>query len=463
MAHWNPLSAPQSPDGALLYVKVAFAESSYTIFLTDLIRIWVEKLDRRAIMRRAMDENTTIDPTNGPDQLRHLLEHIEKCLQGDPDTRTVISSKSDMQNLKLTLTSKLPAPLEPFRWPITLKLEDQACFSFELLLPSLRVLQDYRQGLDGLLSVIKEKDSVIQKLQDKLEVAGIDIGAGFPGIGSSKASKSSRAAYLRAVPGLKEFSYEDWVQEAPGLVHDPHAHDILPRLTDMNTLNAAAWWERLPASDTEIDDYVADSQAKASSGTQFSVPERQKSSRKGSASSTTTEGEFFVETKEDVSVPTKQEVVPESLEEISNHGTTTTPLDENERLKQPAKRIGKLGGKRASPGPASLESTPAPKTSNPPTSPPRKVSKLGRIGGASKANETRTSPQSDPQTAAPSNTQVKRESSVENEVVAGASRDRQREERETSEERANRRRAELKRQLEEKKKAAGTKKKQRKF
>lgn len=469
MASWKPLPTKRRNADASLYVKTLVVESSYAIYLTDLTHIWLEKLDRRAIMRRAMDENTTIDPTNGPDQLKHLLDHIEKCLHGDSGTRVVFSSKSDMQTLKLTLTSKLPAPLEPLRWPVTLKLDGQASFSAELLLPALTSLQDYRQAVDGLVSVIKEKDNVIQKLQDKLEVTGVDLRAVFPGFGLSKASKPSTADYHRKVPGLKEFLYESWAQHAPGLHRDPIAHDHSPRLVGANGLSVDPWWENLPASDAEDEDLVPDSQAKSNSGTQFSVPERKKSPRKGSRSSTSTEEDGPAPSTERYSPrnsPASREVVAESLEEPNLFGPEVDLAEGKDSVKHPKNRIGKLGGKTASSGPAPAvsPSDPAPVTTGQQISPPKKLSKLGKIGGASKNSEAADSPSKLQAAQAETSTEatVKREFSLGDDPGQDANHD-ARAERETSEDRANRRRTELKRQMEEKKKVSGTKKKQRKF
>jgi hypothetical protein len=75
-----------------LLVKASFSKNGYTICLTDLSRMWVEKLDKNAIVTRARRRNCSIDPSDDTEQYGILLEKIQNVLQQRSGTDLAISS-----------------------------------------------------------------------------------------------------------------------------------------------------------------------------------------------------------------------------------------------------------------------------------------------------------------------------------------------------------------------------------
>ena len=86
---WQPLDVGTSADAHLppLLISKTFEANSYTIYLTDLTHIWVESLDHAGMLRRAEEENTSIDPTDSS-QLRILLNKLALALSSSPKTAT---------------------------------------------------------------------------------------------------------------------------------------------------------------------------------------------------------------------------------------------------------------------------------------------------------------------------------------------------------------------------------------
>ena len=63
-----------------LLSRSSFQTQSYDIFVTDLTSVWSESLDRRQIIRRALNEDTSIDPSQDSTQLKILLDKIKAGL-----------------------------------------------------------------------------------------------------------------------------------------------------------------------------------------------------------------------------------------------------------------------------------------------------------------------------------------------------------------------------------------------
>lgn len=62
---WRPL--PTFPDLPALLISPGFhvESSSYSLAITDLANIWTESLDRKGILRRSLNEDTSIDISDG--------------------------------------------------------------------------------------------------------------------------------------------------------------------------------------------------------------------------------------------------------------------------------------------------------------------------------------------------------------------------------------------------------------
>ncbi|MCJ1251327.1 hypothetical protein MMC30_008559 [Trapelia coarctata] len=211
-AHWRTLPLGSVSNLSLLLFKLNISASAYTIYLTDLTHIWTESLDRKRIIRRAFDENASIDPSEGPDQFKLLLDHIQGALEARTDTSLEIQlPKAAADTLTLNLKAKLPSPLDPLIWPVFLTRAPEGSFFDEFLFPGLRSLGSARSEVVSLISYIKEKDKVIAKLADKLEATGIELCTVFPSAAPSKRSKTAtREFVMNSVKGLRGFDEDRW-------------------------------------------------------------------------------------------------------------------------------------------------------------------------------------------------------------------------------------------------------------
>ncbi|MCJ1395606.1 hypothetical protein MMC18_008492 [Xylographa bjoerkii] len=204
-----------------LLVKHDITSSAYTIQVTDLTHIWTESLDRRQIIRRAFDENVSIDPSEGPGQLMKLLQEIEKALTGQPDTSLKIEYPTRPESITLKATVILPSPFPLLTWCFRFSSAPQELFTSEFLLPCLSELLRARSNVASLLTHIKDKDHVISRLTEKLEAAGIELTAVFPSAAPSRRSKANaHELVLASVRGLDEFDVKNWRNGVRALTED---------------------------------------------------------------------------------------------------------------------------------------------------------------------------------------------------------------------------------------------------
>ena len=223
MSHtWRVLSLPQ-PKGAAaafppLLISTAFTSGSYTIRLTDLTHIWIENLDRRAILRRSLNENTSIDPSDGADQLQIFLEKIELALRGGKDTALTISVQADDDvhdsqtppTIVLSLTVDLPGGLAPLKWRVYLKPAPQSALTSQLVVPIIKAQNKRMHEMVSLVELLKEKDHVIQRLVDRLEAQGTELGQIFPHAVGKLGKKFDRKKADERVKGLGSFGMDVW-------------------------------------------------------------------------------------------------------------------------------------------------------------------------------------------------------------------------------------------------------------
>ncbi|KAI9847737.1 MAG: hypothetical protein M1837_001985 [Sclerophora amabilis] len=216
---WKTLPlASKSASIPPLLMKSAFTTSGYSISVTDLTNIWSESLDRRAIIRRALNEDTSIDPSEDAGQLKILIGKIGSALDGERGTSLDVSGCSAENALILKISSLLPAPLQPLEWSAQLTLMPQRTVTNELLLPTLGAHMTLKVLISSLLDQLKEKDHVIGKFVDKAEPAGMDLGVVFPSTANLKSGKRvpSRSAAAKVVKGLGVFDENKWMDEIGG-------------------------------------------------------------------------------------------------------------------------------------------------------------------------------------------------------------------------------------------------------
>lgn len=255
---WKPLAAVSNVGtDAPLLIKHAFTATSYNVYLTDLSYIWSESLDRRQIIRRALDAETSIDPSEGTDQLNLLLQKINGALAGQYDSKLILSWSGKDEDLFLEISASLPAPLRSLEWRLCLVPAAPAMLTTELLLPCL-----YQQVLiisetRSLLESLKEKDHVISRLVDKLQSTGIELSSVFPGAAGLRSTKNanSREVAARTIKGLGEFDESKWRKDLrtsfspPARTSELVANIFSSNISEPFEINTeqevSMWWKRL--------------------------------------------------------------------------------------------------------------------------------------------------------------------------------------------------------------------------
>ena len=210
---WRPFLLARSHDGIPpLLVKYHFGPSDYDVWLTDLTYIWTESLDRRQILRKALDIDTSIDPSEDSTQLRLFLSSIADALRQRPGTNVTFDQSDNINQLALNTSTPLPHPLRPLEWSIVLKLAPQYKFASEFVSPLLSQQLIAKVEKISLLQQLREKDNVISKLIEKVQADGVDLGKVFPGAVSSKSTAGHTApgVVAKSIKGLQEFDYVRW-------------------------------------------------------------------------------------------------------------------------------------------------------------------------------------------------------------------------------------------------------------
>ncbi|KAI2465298.1 XLF-domain-containing protein [Annulohypoxylon bovei var. microspora] len=260
---WHPL--PIFPHLPALMISPRFASSSYTLYITDLASIWVESLDRRGILLRSLQENTSIDLSDGdPNQWTVFLSKLNTAFDPTlPDHHStslgisgLSSDTNDRGSFALDVTCVLPKPLKPLKWPIYLTKCPPVSTASELVLPLIQANHIRALEIQDLITRLKDKDAVITKLVDKLEANQIGLEHVFNSLSGKR--RPSRALAEDKVKGLAPFNEADWKsriaanqqlpQDVPSLIHKVFAETGLHQGVDTeispsDQLND--WWIKL--------------------------------------------------------------------------------------------------------------------------------------------------------------------------------------------------------------------------
>ncbi|KAF7162127.1 hypothetical protein CNMCM5623_007572 [Aspergillus felis] len=216
-------------------------------------------MSRRDILNRADEDATTIDPSENPDQLEVLLGKIGEALSGGPGSTASLENGLQEDSMKLTVSTKLPAPLRPLIWTIYLSKEPQYSTSQHLILPLLRAEAGWEARQRTLLDHLSKKDWVLGKLFDKIEGMGIDLSTIFPGISGLRKAHgdtllSQAANYIK---GVAPFHEQEWLDEVAKSSPDSViAANILAEVSgsadtrDIERLGPPpdSWWVKLAAT-----------------------------------------------------------------------------------------------------------------------------------------------------------------------------------------------------------------------
>lgn len=178
---WHPLPLTTSIRSAPpLLLQSTFTPTSYTLYLTDLTSVWSETLSKRDILTRAEKEGTSIDPSEDLSQLKILLEKLQHAVvKQDDDVDLELTSTSAPTRrecvLKLKTTTELPAPLRPLTWVFRLQPLPRVQYTNLFVLPLFGCISTLQDQTESLLSTIKDKDSLIERLTDQLKEHNLDV------------------------------------------------------------------------------------------------------------------------------------------------------------------------------------------------------------------------------------------------------------------------------------------------
>lgn len=263
-SYWKALklSSNESLTPTLL-VKSEFGSSHYKIHLSDLTYIWTESLERRQIVKRALNEDTSIDPSESADQLQLLLQNIQKALDEVKGATLSLCKSGLSQELILRTITPLPGALKPLVWPFHLMSAPQPLLTAELLQPCLSHQFIAKAQIASLKQLIRDKDHVISRLTDKMQSDGTDLSKIFPGASSlrSGANFHFRESASKFVKGLSEFDDEEWRKffrnstqipsELPEIFPQVFCSDLenIPKL-DIKNIDGT-WWQNLRNEDSQ--------------------------------------------------------------------------------------------------------------------------------------------------------------------------------------------------------------------
>ncbi|KPM45917.1 hypothetical protein AK830_g567 [Neonectria ditissima] len=229
---WRPLPLPSSPDLPVLLVSVDIDTAAYTVHVTDMANMWTESLDRKAICIRGWGENTSIDPSDTPDNMVKFLTSLKSALDtsqpGHDQTglKLIRASKSDAgdDGLTLKITCELPG-LKPLEWPIHLQKSPASAIATDLVLPLVQAHLTRQKEVESLVRMLGHKDAVLNKLLDKLDAMGTGLEHVFNPLSGKK--KVSRAAAADKVPGLAPFNRRRWNSDVSASDDGPNNTELL--------------------------------------------------------------------------------------------------------------------------------------------------------------------------------------------------------------------------------------------
>ena len=269
---WKPLQI-EHPHSSIppLLIKSEFGASSYKLWLTDLTYIWTESLDRRQIIQRALNVDTSIDPSEDSTQLRLLLQSIQDALVQRSGTAVDFVRSNDPKQLVMQTSTSLPGPLKPLEWRMILNSAPQSTLTAEFTIPLLSQQSHAKAEKASLLQQLRYKDNIISKLIEKMQSDGVDLSRVFPASVPGRLGTNPRQVLAKSVKGLAEFDLQEWqsrmindyktLEELRDLVSSTFNVDPIEAATESqisDTPSYRDWWtnlrhessQRTPVTDT---------------------------------------------------------------------------------------------------------------------------------------------------------------------------------------------------------------------
>jgi hypothetical protein len=361
---WYPLKLDAEDHLPALLISTAFEPSSYVVHLTDLTYIWSESLDHDDIIRRSEKEKTSIDPSDR-DQLAILLEKVKSGLEGETNTTLALKTSGDGQpTITLHITVRLPGGLAPLNWQIKLEPAPQLLLTNQLTIPLLQTQHERMREVADLITALKEKDHVIQKLMDKLDAQGTDIEQVFPHAGWKGGRKADRKRAEEKVRGLGAFDIEKWrggLEKEPwldgtSLIESVFAKGLLLAESKGTAAGIDNWWagiQGITVSNTKSELKASarpqvDSHQSLEDDDDFQVqatpPGLSKNPRNAHSLDSSTDSD------DDLPQPSQQSQI--------QHSFPISPPSASQNLissPRPVRKLGKVGGQREAPKAASMD------------------------------------------------------------------------------------------------------------
>ncbi|OAA62165.1 XLF family protein [Cordyceps fumosorosea ARSEF 2679] len=361
-----------------------------------MAHVWTESMERKAICIRAWGENTSIDPSDTPENMGKFLQTLQLALNGmesGKDEATVTLSPGPLNDagedgLQLVATCPLPG-FEPLKWPFYLKKSSSVTLTNDFAIPLVENLYSKSRQVDMLIQALKHKDHVIAKLSDKLEATGTGLEHVFTALsGRKKVTREAADGKIRGLAPFNERKMHDDLQNDADQPCD--VIDLVSRvfggraaLSDMSMNFASGsqegWWRGFSSTSSLPHRAAPATEAQAVAPADTAVP----SSPPDANDMTMREeddddgdDEFQVQSTPPRLKPKKGEARSNDAT-LSNQESPSRAVKEWHKSSQEPKRIGRIGasgGKKQVPLPS-----PPPKAASPP--PSRPVTKAAAEGG----------------------------------------------------------------------------------
>lgn len=245
---WSTLPTRNISVPSLLY-RFIYTSQSYEFFLTDLTHVWHETLQRKHILQISEDKGTSIDPSEDANQYDVFMRKIQDALDGAKNTSVAIASGERPDSVVVTTSTKLPAGLNPLKWSFTLSKEPPSAVTQHLLLPLLKSERNHKKREHFLLEQIREKDSVLSKIFDKIDPS--QLTSLFPGTAGIRHTKPKTSDLIRHIKGATRFDENGWRGSSAdedsleiGLAESLYADGGLTSLESIHKRDAT-WWRSL--------------------------------------------------------------------------------------------------------------------------------------------------------------------------------------------------------------------------
>ncbi|KAF3399141.1 hypothetical protein DPV78_006607 [Talaromyces pinophilus] len=270
---WNNLPTRNISAPPLLY-RFIYTSQSYEFLLTDLTYIWQESLQHKQILEKAEDIGTSIDPSEDANQYDVFMRKIQDALDGAKNTSVTIALGQKSDSVVVTTSTKLPAGLNPLKWTFTLSKEPPSAVTRHLLLPLLKSERDHEQREQSLFEHIREKDTVLSKIFDKIDPS--QLTSMFPGTAGVRHGKLRTSDLIRHIKGATRFDEKEWKGSqadeenlANGLAESVYAQGGFTSADNARTRDAT-WWKSLG----DVDDTRSPSPERPQAATKKEVSSR---------------------------------------------------------------------------------------------------------------------------------------------------------------------------------------------